>query len=249
MKVVAIIPSRIDSTRYPQKALADIHGLPMIQHVYSRTELSDAVDETYVATPDDEIKNVVVEFGGKVIMTGDHSTPVGRVTEAAQSINADIVITVQGDEPMIYPEMIETSVEPMLENKDIGVINLVKEIKSEEAFRNPNNPKVVMDRDSKALYFSREPIPNLKDVEFEDISVYKQVCLMPFRREFIDIYAELERPPLDVAEDIDMLRFLEHGYDVHLVETELETQSVDTPEDHDIVNEIMKNDDYLQQYK
>ncbi|WP_435099412.1 3-deoxy-manno-octulosonate cytidylyltransferase [Halorubrum sp. N11] len=248
MQVDAIIPARMGSTRYPGKPLCDIQGMTMVEHVYRRTELSDRVDATYVATPDKEIKKEVESFGGNVIMTGSHTRPVSRVAEGAGSTDGEIVIVVQGDEPLVYPDMIDDAVEPLLEDESIGCVNLAKEIEDEQIFRDPNTVKVVVDRDWNALFFSREPIPNLRDVTFEEFNVYNQVCIMPFRRDFLLNYVELEETPLVLAESIDMLRLLEHGYDVKMVETEREVHAVDTKEDHERVNQLMKDDELFGSY-
>jgi 3-deoxy-manno-octulosonate cytidylyltransferase (CMP-KDO synthetase) len=154
----------------------------------------------------------------------------------------------QGDEPLVYPEMIDAAVEPFYEDDSVKCVNLAKEIESEKAFRDPNNVKAVVDRDWNALYFSREPIPNLHDINFEEASVYKQVCVIPFRRDFLFEYTEMDETPLERAESIDMLRLLENGYNVQLVETERSIYAVDTPEDHEKVNEMMAEDALYQEY-
>ncbi len=248
MQVDAIIPARMGSTRYPGKPLCDIQGKTMIEHVYCRTELSDKVDTTYVATPDEKIKNEVKSFGGNTIMTGSHTRPVSRVAEAAISTDGEIVVVVQGDEPLVYPDMIDNAIEPLLNDKEIGCVNLAKKIEDEKVFRDPNTVKVTVDLEWNALFFSREPIPNLRDVNFEEFDVYKQVCIMPFRREFLLNYIELEETPLVLAESIDMLRLLEHGYDVKIVETEREVHAVDTEEDHKRVEELMREDELFGEY-
>lgn len=248
MQIAAIIPARMGSTRYPGKPLCNIQGMTMVEHVYRRTALSDTVDETYVATPDEEIREEVEAFGGEAIMTGSHTRPVSRVAEAAESTDVEIVVVVQGDEPLVYPDMIDDAVEPLLEDKSIGCVNLAKEIEREEDFRDPNNVKVVVDRDWNALFFSREPIPNLRDVTFEEYEVYKQVCIMPFRRDLLFKYVELEETPLVLAESIDMLRLLEHGYDVKVVETDREVHAVDTEADHERVDKLMEQDDLFGSY-
>lgn len=248
METAAIIPARMGSTRYPGKPLCDIQGMTMVEHVYRRTEMSESIDTTYVATPDEDIREEVESFGGEVIMTGSHTRPVGRVAEAARSTDAEIIVVVQGDEPLVYPDMIDSAIEPMLDSEEIGCVNLAKKIEDESDFRDPNNVKVVVDKDWNALFFSREPIPNLRDVSFDECDVYKQVCIMPFRRDFLFNYMELEETPLVLAESIDMLRLLEHGYDVKVVETEREVYAVDTEKDHNRVNEMMKTDELFGQY-
>lgn len=247
MRVAAVIPARMSSSRYPGKPLCDIHGMSMVEHVYRRTEMSSSVDETYVATPDEEIRGEVQGFGGEVIMTGQHFRATDRVAEAAESIDADVVIVMQGDEPFIYPDMVDAAVEPVV-NGEALVTNLAKRMETEEAFRNPNNVKVVVDREWNALYFSREPVPNLHDVTFDDFPVYKQVCIIPFEREFLFEYAAMEETPLEKAESIDMLRLLENGHDVRLVETDRSVYAVDTPEDHELVNKMFYEDELFPKY-
>lgn len=249
MQIDAVIPARMGSTRYPGKPLCDIHGLTMIEHVYRRTEMSESVDNTYVATPDEEIREEVESFGGEAIMTGSHPRATDRVAEAAEGLDSDIVIVMQGDEPLVYPEMIDDAVEPIIEEDDVRCTNLAKSIETEESFRDPNNVKVVVDDNWDALYFSREPIPNLHDAEFDNIDAYKQVCVIPFEREFLFEFTSMEQTTLEKIESIDMLRLLENDYDVRLAETECNVYAVDTPEDHEKVNEMMATDDLFAKYK
>lgn len=248
MKVAAVIPARMASSRYPGKPLADIHGMSMVEHVYRRTVMSEAVDETYVATPDEEIREETESFGGEAIMTGPHTRATDRVAEAAEGLDADVVIVMQGDEPLIYPEMIDAAVEPFETDEGVECVNLAKPIETEAAFRDENNVKVVVDEEWNALYFSREPIPNLHDATFEEATAYKQVCVIPFRREALFEFSEMEETPLEQVESIDMLRRLENGQDVRLVETHRTIHSVDTPEDHELVNELMLEDELFAEY-
>ena len=248
MRVDAIVPVRMGSSRYPGKPLVDIEGFTMVEHVYRRTKMSELVDGTYIATPDDEIREEAESFGAEVIMTGSHSRATDRVAEAAESLDNDIVIVMQGDEPLVYPDMIDAAVEPMLRDESIDCVNLGKTIESEGAFRDPNNVKVVVDKDWNAMYFSREPIPNLHDTTFEETSVLKQVCVIPFRREALFEFTSLNETPLERAESIDMLRLLENGRKVKIIETDREIYAVDTPEDHEIVNEMMAKDELYQTY-
>lgn len=248
MDVAAIIPARMGSTRYPGKPLCDIEGRSMIEHVYRRTRMSDSVDATFVATPDEAIRDAVQEFGGEVIMTGSHTRATDRVAEAAREIDAEIVVVMQGDEPLVYPDMLDDAIEPIKENNDVKVTNLGKRIRSAGDYQDPNNVKVVVDAESNALYFSRSPIPNLYAEELEDADVYHQVCVIPFRRDFLFTFLEMEETPLERTESIDMLRLLENGHDVRIVETNRETYPVDTPEDHERVNELMAKDELHKQY-
>jgi len=248
MQVAAVIPARMASTRYPGKPLCDIHGLPMIEHVYRRTRMSDAVNATYVATPNEEIAEATESFGGEAIMTGQHPRATDRVAEAAEGLDADVVVVMQGDEPLVYPDMLDDAIQPLKEDDDVLVTNLAKPMHSEAEYRDPNNVKVVVDGDWNALYFSRAPIPNLHDVEYADAPVYHQVCVIPFRRDFLFEFTSMAQTELERVESVDMLRLLENGYDVRLVETTRDTYPVDTPEDHEKVNEMMAEDPLFEDY-
>jgi 3-deoxy-manno-octulosonate cytidylyltransferase (CMP-KDO synthetase) len=250
LKLAAVIPARMGSSRFPGKPLAPMLGLPMIAHVYHRVALCEKLDAVYVATCDDEIIDAVTAFGGKAIMTSpEHERASDRVAEAAQNIDADVIVMVQGDEPMLVPEMIEQSVAPFLNDPTVQCVNLAKRILNEDEYASPNTIKVVVAANGDALYFSREPIPTAQIMDFEKLSVYKQVCIIPFTRELLLTYAALEPTPLEKSESIDMLRFLEHGYKVRMVETEFETYAVDTQEDLLRVENILKNDPFVKQYR
>jgi len=249
MKIVAIIPARMGSSRFPGKPLSQIMGISMIEHIYKRTEKSSNLDAVYVATCDQEIADEVEKFGGNVIMTAStHQRASDRVAEAAEKLGADIIVMVQGDEPMTTPEMIDLAVGPMLDDPGIQCVNLTVEIKSEEEFGSPNSIKVMLDLEGNALYFSREPVPTRHLQEFGKIPVYKQVCIIPFRHDMLMTYSALEPTPLEQAESIDMLRLLEHGYKVRMVETNIDIHAVDTPEDLKIVEEMMKDDPLVRSY-
>lgn len=211
--------------------------------------MSESVDQTYIATPNEEIREKTESFGGEVIMTGSHTRASDRVAEAAEGLDAEIVVVMQGDEPLVYPGMLDDAIGPLLEDDDILVTNLARPIPNEEEYCDPNNVKVVVDEDWNALYFSRAPIPNLHDKGFEEAPIYHQVCVIPFQREFLLEFTAMDETPLERAESIDMLRLLENGFDVRLVKTHRETYPIDTPEDHDKVNEIMTNDELFDRYR
>lgn len=237
------------SSRFPGKPLAPILGISMIEHVYHRTAMCGMVDEVFVATCDEEIRLAVEGFGGKAIMTSDaHTRASDRIAEAIEGLEADVVVMIQGDEPMIVPEMIEASLKPMIQDSAVQCVNLAKRIESEQEHRDPNTIKVVMDRRSDALYFSREPVPTGHVQSFSKIPVFKQVCIIPFRRESLINFGSLEPTALEIAESVDMLRFLEHGYPVRLVETDVATYAVDTPADLARVEALMRQDPLVQQY-
>jgi len=248
-KIAADIPARMASFRFPGKPLAPIMGIPMIEHVYRRVALCETLDAVYVATCDEEIKTAVEGFGGEAIMTSEvHQRASDRVAEAALELDADVIVMVQGDEPMVVPQMIDQAVAPFVAEGDVQCVNLTKRILDEDEYLNPNTIKVVMDERGDALYFSREPIPTRRILDFENIPAFKQVCIIPFTRDLLLTYAELEPTPLEIAESVDMLRFLEHGYKVRMVETEFETYAVDTQEDLRRVENILRNDPLVDRY-
>jgi 3-deoxy-manno-octulosonate cytidylyltransferase (CMP-KDO synthetase) len=215
----------------------------MIEHVYKRSALCRILDTLAVATPDEEILQAVRRFGGEALMTSPaHQRATDRVAEAAGTTGGDIVIVIQGDEPLIHPEMIEAAVKPVAEDGSIFCSNLIERIHTVEEFENPNTIKVTMDNNRNALYFSRVPIPSGNRFNFEKVQAYRQVCIIPFRRENLFKFLELKPTFLEEVESIDMLRILEHGYKVRLVETEFRTLSVDVPEDIAPVERAMEGD-------
>ena len=248
-KIVGMIPARMGSIRFPGKPLAPILGLPMVQHVYARVAMCLALADVYVATCDQEIHDAVAAFGGKSIDTSDrHQRASDRCAEAAEGLDADIVVMVQGDEPMTVPEMIDEAVAPMVGDPAIGCVNLAKRITTVEEYRDPNTIKVVIDGSGNALYFSRQAIPTSPASGLAGTPVYKQVCIIPFRRDTLLEYARLDATPLEVAESIDMMRLLEHGYKVRMVETEHGSHAVDTEADRSMVESLMKDDPLVNQY-
>jgi 3-deoxy-manno-octulosonate cytidylyltransferase (CMP-KDO synthetase) len=243
MKIVGVIPARMGSSRFPGKPLALIRGKTMIEHVYKRSALCQALDAVVVATPDPEIAQAVRNFAGEFIMTSpDHQRATDRVAEAARTVGGDIVIVIQGDEPLVHPDMIEAAVKPVAEDDSIFCSNLVERIGSRAEFENPNTIKVTMDYQGNALYFSREPIPNQTNIGFDKIQAYRQVCIIPFRIANLFKFLELEPTPLEETESIDMLRILENGYKVRMVETEFRTLSVDLAAEILPVEQAMEHD-------
>lgn len=249
--IIAIIPARMGSSRFPGKPMTKILGMPMIGHVYFRTKMSKTLKEVYIATCDEPIMDYAKSIGAKCIMTKDtHERASDRVAEALLKIEqetgekADIVVMVQGDEPMIFPEMIDISLKPILQDNEIQVVNLMAPIKDRKEHDDPNCPKVVVDRQNFAIYFSREPIPSWKKGA-KEVPMLKQVCVIPFRRDFLLKFNELEPTPLEKIESIDMLRVLEHGYKVKMVWEDFETFCVDTPQDKEKVEQIMKKDSLI----
>lgn len=246
MKILALIPARMGSSRFPGKPMAPILGKPMIGHVYERVARSSLLDLVAVATCDKEIYQYIESIGGVAVMTGDqHERASDRCAEAllkleqANNTRYDIVVMVQGDEPMTHPDMIDEAVQPLLDNADIQVTNLLGQIKDVAEFEDRNCIKVVCDLKLNAMYFSREPIPTR--CKIDNIPMGKQVCIIPFRRDFLLEYTRMTPTPLEVAESVDMMRILEHGMKVHMVPTRHNTQAVDTPDDLARVELLMQH--------
>lgn len=254
-EIVAIIPARMGSTRFPGKPMAKIHGVPMVGHVYFRTKMCSLLRETYVATCDQEIYDYISSVGGKAIMTSDsHERCSDRTAEAMLKVESttggkiDIVVMVQGDEPMVAPEMIKAAVNPMLGDPSIQVVNLMARIKTVEEFEDPNEVKVVVDLNDWALYFSREPIPSRRK-GVKDVPMLKQVCIIPFQRDYLLKFNSLPETQLERIESVDMMRVIEHGERVRMVMTDVETLSVDTPEELEKVVDLTKEDALINEYK
>ena len=254
MRVVGVIPARMASSRFPGKPMALIHGMPMIGHCYFRTSLCNDLDQVYVATCDSEIAEYIESIGGKVIMTSDtHSRASDRAAEAMLTIERqtqeriDILVMVQGDEPMDTPDMISEALAPMLVDSGIQVTNLVAPISDVEEFEDPNTVKVVVGADHNAIYFSREPIPSRRK-GCKDVPMLKQVCVIPFRRDYLLAFNEMPEMPLEKIESVDMLRVLENGGKVRMVHTLSPSIGVDTPGDLQRVEHLMRGDSLISCY-
>ena len=255
MNIVAVIPARMGSSRFPGKPLAEIHGMPMIGHVFKRTAMCSLLTATYVATCDQEIFDFVLSAGGKAVMTADtHEHCTDRTAEALEAIEietgerVDIVVMVQGDEPMVSPGMIEASVQAMLDDPSVNVVNLMTEMKTTAEFEDPNEVKVVTDLKNNALYFSREPVPSRKK-GVDVVPMRKQVCIIPFRRDYLLKFNAMPETPLERIKSVDMMRILEHGEPVRMVAVETDSLSVDTPEDLARVVEMMGEDSLRSEYQ
>ena len=253
--IIAIIPARMGSSRFPGKPMAKIHGIPMVGHVYFRTKMCSLLSETYVATCDQEICDYIISIGGEAIMTLDtHERCSDRTAEAMLKVESatgrevGIVVMVQGDEPMVTPEMIAAAIDPMLKDPSIQVVNLMAPMRTVEEFEDPNEVKVVVDVNNRALYFSREPIPSRRK-GVEDVPMLKQICIIPFRRDYLLEFNSLSETPLERIESVDMMRVIEHGEQVHMVMTDAETLSVDTPAELERVSELMMSDSPRRNYQ
>ncbi len=251
MNITAVIPARFASVRFPGKALAIIDGKPMIQHVYERTLRASLVNSAIVATDDERIHQAVTAFGGDCRMTRpDHETGTDRLAEVAAKLSSDIIVNVQGDEPLIEPEMIDQAIRPLLADPGIRMGTLKCRIRCLHDFLSPNVVKIVTDREGNALYFSRSPLPffrdkwqDLKDESFASgkLLCFKHVGLYVFRRDFLIEFAATPPSFLEKAEKLEQLRAVENGVRIRVVETEYESIGVDTPEDLAKARERFKN--------
>jgi 3-deoxy-manno-octulosonate cytidylyltransferase (CMP-KDO synthetase) len=236
-KILALIPARMGSSRFPGKPMAKIHGTPMIGHVYKGVIKNQSLSMAAVATCDEEIKNYIESIGGYAIMTSQkHERASDRCAEALIEAEKkygdrfDIVVMVQGDEPMVNPEMIDEALAPFSEDSSVEIVNLLGKFDSEEEFLSRNSIKVVCDLNGNAIYFSRQPIPDHGWKADSDV-IGKQVCIMPFSRDFLLEYSNLSPTPLEIVESIDMLRVIEHGRKVKMQPTSYSSVPVDTPLD------------------
>ncbi len=255
MNCIAVIPARMGSSRFPGKPLADIHGVPMVGHVAFRAAMCrDLFSSVLIATCDRQIMDYAASAGLEAVMTSDtHVRCTTRTAEAMLAMEAmtgqrtDIVVMIQGDEPMITPDMIRAALTPLLEDSSINVVNLMADLATEEEFEDPNEVKVVVDGNSDALYFSREPIPSRRK-GCPRVPMKKQVCVIPFRRDCLLRFNALPETPLEIIESVDMMRFLEHGDKVRMVPVQGRTFSVDTPADLERVRELMRDDPLRRSY-
>lgn len=235
MKIIAIIPARMASTRLPNKPLLDINGKPMIQHVYERVKEADLHD-VIVACDHQDIYNTVLSFGGKAVLTReDHLNGSSRIAEAAENLDADYIINVQGDEPLINKEMLNQLISGI--EKDAKVITLKHKLTNDEDIDNPNCVKVITDQHGNAIYFSRSRIPYNRN---EHNQYFKHIGIYGYERSFLLEYVKMPPTPLELAESLEQLRIIEHGYQIKVVETFHEIVGVDTPEDLERVRELMR---------
>jgi len=231
--VVVVIPARYESTRLPGKPLADLQGKPMIQRVYERAARAEGIARVVVATDDARICRAVEDFGGEVIMTGAmHRTGTDRIAEAAGQLDADLIVNVQGDLPLLEPEAVSKAVAPLLLEPSLSMSTLKTPLRSLEELRNPNVVKVVTDRDGCALYFTRSPVPFWRDGAPEgQVLAYRHIGLYVYRRDFLLTFTALPPTPLEQAESLEQLRALECGFRIRVVEVEAASIEVDTPAD------------------
>ena len=244
MKKIIIIPARMGSSRFPGKPLKKIKGISMIERVYKNSSVSNLISTTYIATCDKEIYQHVKSFGGNVVMTSKkHKRASDRCAEALIKIEKikktkfDIVLMIQGDEPMVNKNMIKQVLSPFSKDKDVNVVNLIYKFNIIKEAQNINTIKVVKDNNNNAIYFTRSLIPH--NTTKNKNQYFKQVCLIPFKRNFLLRYIKMKPTVLEIKESIDMLRILEHGYDVKLVETKYFSHAVDNLKDLKVVEKYI----------
>ena len=239
MKILGLIPARFASTRFPGKPLAEISGKPMIQWVYERT--SQVFEHVYVATDDERIQKAVESFGGKVVITAtSHQSGTDRCAEAIEivekltNIKFDIVVNIQGDEPFIQPEQLK-KVTDCFSDPSIQIATLVKQFSINDDIFNPNTPKVILNIKNEAIYFSRSVIPFIRSKEKSEWNsnhpFYKHIGLYAYRCDILREITKLAQSPLELAESLEQLRWIENGYRIKVEKTDMETLAVDTPED------------------
>jgi 3-deoxy-manno-octulosonate cytidylyltransferase (CMP-KDO synthetase) len=240
MQIVAIIPARYDSTRFPGKPLAAICGKTMIQRVYENTRACGLLNRVVVATDSSEIARAVQAFGGDVCMTSDrHATGTDRIAEAARQIDADLIVNVQGDEPLLEPAAIEQALQPLLHSNHIPMGTLMARIRSSADCDNPNIVKVVTDKRGCALYFSRSAIPFFRESGHDQV-MFRHIGLYVYRRDFLFLLTGMAPTPLEKAEKLEQLRALENGFPIHVAETGYEPIGVDVPEDIALVETALR---------
>jgi 3-deoxy-manno-octulosonate cytidylyltransferase (CMP-KDO synthetase) len=239
LKVVGVIPARYGSTRFPGKALAEIAGKPMVQHVYERCSACERLDGLYVATDDPRIYDAALGFTKDVLMTsGEHESGTDRVAEVAGQIEADVFVNIQGDEPLIEPTAVEALIPPFESDSAVKMVTLARPADDPAEVSNPDTCKVAVDRIGDALYFSRAPIPYYRKSPPEP-GYLLHVGIYAYRREFLLALYELEKTPLETAEGLEMLRALEHGYNVRVVIGDFTSASVDTKDDLERVRRLI----------
>jgi len=231
-RILGVIPARFASSRFPGKALAPLAGKPLLQHVYERASQARYLSKLTIATDDDRIVKAARSFGAQVQMTrSDHLSGTDRVAEVASSDRAQVIVNIQGDEPLIDPTAIDAAALALLDDPELPMATLKKRIEIPGEIDNPNVVKVVSNQAGDAIYFSRYPIPYVRDAKPGDVVHYKHIGLYVYRCEFLLAYSGLPVGPLEQAERLEQLRAIENGYRIRVVETDYESIGVDTPDD------------------
>lgn len=238
--IIVVIPARWGSTRFPGKPLIDIAGKPMIEHVYRQASRARGIDKVLVATDDTRILKCIREFGGECILTGEHRSGTDRVAEAVADIECDIVVNVQGDEPIIPPQMIEQVIEPFRSDNSLPMASLKRAFREGEDPNSPQLVKVVTDIHNNALFFSRSLLPYPRDPQ--QSQPFLHIGIYAYRKNFLLKFSSLPSTPLEQTEGLEQLRALEHGYRIKVPTTEFFSIGVDVPEDIEKIRKHLKND-------
>ncbi len=232
MKVIAVIPARYNSTRFPGKMMEILGNRTIITTTYQNVVETGLFDEVFVATDSELIFDEISKNGGKAVMTGEHETGSDRIAEAVQNIDCDIVINVQGDEPFLKKEPLKQLIDVFSndDKKEVSLASLKIQLKESEEIQNPNNVKVITDNNGFALYFSRSVIPFHRELSY-DVKYYKHIGVYAFRKEALIKFSSLEMTPLEISEKLEQLRYLENGMKIKMIETDFVGIGIDTPED------------------
>lgn len=231
-KVIAVIPARYNSTRFPGKMMEILGNRTIITTTYQNVLETGLFDEVFVATDSELIFDEISKNGGKAVMTGEHETGSDRIAEAVQNIDCDIVVNVQGDEPFLKKDPLKQLIDVFYKDdkKEISLASLKIQLKESEEIRNPNNVKVITDNNGFALYFSRSVIPFHRELSY-NVKYYKHIGVYAFRKEALLKFSSLEMTPLEISEKLEQLRYLENGMKIKMVETDFVGIGIDTPED------------------
>ena len=240
MKVIAVIPARYNSTRFPGKLMEILGNRTVINTTYQNVVDTGLFDDVFVATDSELIFDEISKNGGKAVMTGEHETGSDRIAEAVQNINCDIIINVQGDEPFLKKEPLKQLIDVFSndDKKEISLASLKIQLKESEEIQNPNNVKVITDNNGFALYFSRSVIPFHRELAY-NVKYYKHIGVYAFRKEALIKFSSLEMTPLEISEKLEQLRYLENGMKIKLVETDFIGVGIDTPEDLDKAKKLI----------
>ena len=244
LNCVAIIPARFDSKRFPGKVIEALAGKPLIVHTYERTIQASSVEQALVATDDERVVAALEGYDIETVMTrSDHESGTDRIAEAVQDMDVDIVVNVQGDEPLVDPSTIDQAVQALIDHPEASIATAKHSIQQWEDIHDPNVVKVVTDAENRALYFSRSPIPYIRGKSTDEIgecTYWQHVGLYVYRKEFLVRFPQLDVTPLEDLEKLEQLRALENGYAIVVVETQHKSIGVDTPEDLERVREMVE---------
>jgi len=240
MKIVGVIPARWASTRFEGKVLADLNGKPMIQHVWERSSQSRLINDLIIACDDERVLTAVQAFGAKAVMTAkEHASGTDRIAEVMKTVEGDVIVNIQGDEPMIHHDVIDRLAQALVDDPSCAIATVIRVLDREQELKDPNVVKVVVDGEMNALYFSRAPIPFNRD-HYEGVVHYKHLGLYAYQRDFLLAYKNLPKSNLEQSECLEQLRALEFGYKIKTVLTDHETVGVDTPQDLSKVKSLLE---------